>query len=111
MSLLTTVDPHGLGIVDHHGEDGHFLRIRTDGHKTGLDTRHTGHRLSQGRARVVECRLDNGVVLEILALIAIISVFCQATSIPWDRIGTGPSHPGLHSADPGKRSRYRSSRP
>lgn len=54
VSRLRTVDPHRLGIIDHHSEDRNLGRVLTNGHESRHDTHHAGHRLGHGDARLVK---------------------------------------------------------
>lgn len=64
MGALTAVKPHGLGVVDHDGEDGNLALgfAGSCGLETGKDALLGGVAHCDGDARVVKSRLGDGMV-------------------------------------------------
>lgn len=60
---LTAVVPDGLCIVDHDGVGGHHGGVWLHGHEAGEETGSCWHVVLDGLTRLIECGLDDAVVL------------------------------------------------
>ena len=64
MSLGTTINPQGVGVVDHHSENGPLVGACSNRHEARLDTDDIRLNVVDRRAGRGEIGLDNRVVLE-----------------------------------------------
>ena len=62
MLALRAVVPERLLRTDLHGHDGQHHIGLADRHVPGVESRHVGHGLADGLARVVEGGLNDGMV-------------------------------------------------
>lgn len=60
---LAAVSPDGLGVVHADREHGERRRVFSYRHKTGVEARRIRLDLADWQARIVEGRLDHGVIL------------------------------------------------